>query len=490
MSARRESVKDLAPLQTSDPKNLAKKRYSVREFSYVSSTVSWNTVNLSDDYNCVRKLGEGGQAAAFLLSDVHFPEAMVVAKIYRDTPSIREMVTNEIKVLKHLNRDGCKSFLLCFQRNFVSPVSGLPQKCKTSFSASDTVLVVVYDYFFGPGTKDLKWLLEVITYNEEDYLEFNERERKRLQDIASTALTPNFVLTLIVTLIRAVAFLHENDVAHLDLKPANVILNMNNGRIQLIDFGIACMEKKCEPLGTPTHMAPEVAKAFGKRQKTVDLLNPKQTSYTKKVFSLSDAIKADAWSIGILIFEYVHGELPYEWSSLDRIMYHIGRASQHEIAQFDSQFPDPDINEVINIIVNGFLQVDPGRRMSVLEAKEILDPLVINEPSSPYSASPLRFAIEESSSRGSPASPNFPGLFGSPSEVSKFPKLSISGISSPARVSFDSPSSPLSPSISSAFPSSYDFSILSARRSKGARASERRERQSSLPSPSSPHFLI
>ena len=401
----------LSPLQTLQ----LRKSNSVKSSSFKSSDVDWNVVSMRDHYECVKILGSGAQANAYLLSDKHLPNTQVVAKIYRNTPSNMETVTNEIKVLKLLNFDGCKPFLLCFQQNFISKVSDLPTVCTNIKQlAENTVLVVVYDYFFGKGTIDFQKLMSYIDLDEEDLDSLPKEENERIMRIQDLATSPDYQLTLILTLIKSVAYLHEKHVAHMDLKPANVILNIESGRIQLIDFGMSCMENMCAPAGTATHMSPEIIKNHGKTQEiTRDPISrrtvPERTK-TNKVLSIRSAMLADAWSIGVLIFQYVHGTRPFIFKvdNEQSLLYKVSHAVQTDIYLFNLEHPDSDVNEAINTVINGFLQVDPEQRMSVLEAKEILEPLMGKEPSSPkslHSASPLRSSFF--SSPNSPTSPSF-----------------------------------------------------------------------------------
>lgn len=387
--------------------NRLRRTHSVKDTSYVSPTVVWDTANFNDHYSCVRRLGKGAQASAYILSDIHLPTKQVVAKIYPDDSRNRELVTNEIKVLKHLNRNGCKPFLLCFQRNFVCPVKSVNEACKDVYTlGTPNALVVVYDYFFGQGTQDLATLLKILAYTQEDYEEMPPNERFYTSDIATHIAQPEVQLQIILTLIRCVAYLHENNVAHMDIKPANVVVNVRSGRIQLIDFGISCMESECVPLGTPTHMAPEMVRLHGKKKtilNSLGLSSSRGSSETSRVLSLENAMKADAWSIGVLLFELVHGQFPYDFS-MDGLLYKIGRAQQSDIYLANFDHPNSDVSTSVSAIIDGFLNVDATKRLSVLDARDALAPLMdtVLSPSSPM-ASPL------SPFTPSPISPGFPG---------------------------------------------------------------------------------
>lgn len=82
-------------------------------------------------------------------------------------------------------------------------------------------------------------------------------------------------------LIEAVDFMHQHGVAHLDLKPQNVLIPVGRGRLSLIDFNRSVRvngvgSKFSGVVGTFGYMAPEVAADEGRYS----------------------AIRADLWSCG------------------------------------------------------------------------------------------------------------------------------------------------------------------------------------------------
>eukprot|EP01022_Parablepharisma_sp_SALTPOND_P015973 TRINITY_DN2296_c0_g1_i1.p6 TRINITY_DN2296_c0_g1~~TRINITY_DN2296_c0_g1_i1.p6 ORF type:complete len:199 (+),score=16.95 TRINITY_DN2296_c0_g1_i1:4892-5488(+) len=104
-------------------------------------------------------------------------------------------------------------------------------------------------------------------------------------------------------LLEAVRYMHDNGVVHRDLKPENVMLELseNKERIQsvkIIDFGLSRVilpgELMLEQCGTLTYIAPEVLLKYG---------------YGKEV---------DLWSIGIILYYILRGQLPYD--AKDRMM--------------------------------------------------------------------------------------------------------------------------------------------------------------------------
>ena len=87
--------------------------------------------------------------------------------------------------------------------------------------------------------------------------------------------------------------LNREDVIHRDLKPANILMTREN-KIKLADFGLARKidTNSEDPLmkthvGTPYYKAPEIYHQLG---------------YTENV---------DLWSLGIMLFQMVAGQLPF-----------------------------------------------------------------------------------------------------------------------------------------------------------------------------------
>ncbi|KAF8440319.1 hypothetical protein L210DRAFT_3539271, partial [Boletus edulis BED1] len=62
---------------------------------------------------------------------------------------------------------------------------------------------------------------------------WNERTRSRLK-------FPNAQLwSVALQLVEAVAFMHEHNVTHMDLKPQNAIIPTEGGRLSIIDFSVS-----------------------------------------------------------------------------------------------------------------------------------------------------------------------------------------------------------------------------------------------------------
>lgn len=145
----------------------------------------------------------------------------------------------------------------------------------TRISASFTHphLIRAYETVAGP---EPYVVLETLT--GETLARLLERRRRRL---AATDLA-----LLGVQLCSAVHYLHGRGLLHLDLKPANVVIDCR--RVKLLDLSIACPPGPGRPgIGTAGYLAPEQARG-----------GPLTTA-------------TDVWGIGITLYEAATGDPPF-----------------------------------------------------------------------------------------------------------------------------------------------------------------------------------
>ena len=93
---------------------------------------------------------------------------------------------------------------------------------------------------------------------------------------------PDDVVSLCLQFIEGVAFLHQHNVAHCDLKPGNVVVDTRSEskvspRLFIIDFGLALFVKSEETMkngwcGTPQWIAPELGSRNGPTQRYSPIL--------------------------------------------------------------------------------------------------------------------------------------------------------------------------------------------------------------------------
>jgi serine/threonine-protein kinase len=145
------------------------------------------------------------------------------------------------------------------------------------------------------------------------------------------------LLDILAQTADALDYAHNHEVIHRDIKPANIML-LENDKIKVTDFGIAkavsdSKTKSGVVLGTPNYMSPEQ-------------INGQDLDGRSDIFSL-----------GVVFFELLTGQLPFGGSSLANLFYRITHGKHPSPRQFNPRVPIP-----VEQILDKILEKTPDKR--------------------------------------------------------------------------------------------------------------------------------
>ena len=123
------------------------------------------------------------------------------------------------------------------------------------------------------------------------------------QLLRTRKLTPEEALTIVPPLCDALQFAHDRGIVHRDIKPENLLLD-KAGRVKVADFGIAKM------LGTATSGGSTAGPAAQEDATQAAVGTPNYSAPEQKTDPQRVDSRADIYSLGVVFYEMLTGELP------------------------------------------------------------------------------------------------------------------------------------------------------------------------------------
>lgn len=178
-------------------------------------------------------------------------------------------------------------------------------------------------------------------------------------------LTTSVAADYLLQACEAIGEAHAAGIVHRDLKPSNLFLAKQRDRRQIIkvlDFGISKLDdKKAAPitqtatmLGSPHYMSPE-----------------------QLVSSKSVDARSDIWALGVILYELVSGQRPFEADTMPEI---VGKILQNAPIPLSTLVPGLS-PEVERIVARCLANAPEKRYASVAELAAALRPLASDDAS-------------------------------------------------------------------------------------------------------------
>ena len=213
------------------------------------------------NYEVKSSLGEGGMGKVYFAVDTQTKRKVAIKSLHQHLVNIKELRARfelEVKIMSLLEHNGIVRF---------------------------------YHY-----VEDEKGLFLIMEFVEGTTLDKYIRNG-RLSEMGAVPIMND--------ILDAIAYAHEKGVVHRDIKPSNILIS-NDGKVKILDFGIAKILYDEGNILTKT----------GVRIGTVVYMSPEQVQCKE-----SD-IRSDIYSLGVTFFQMLTGKSPYD-----------GMANEYEITK-------------------------------------------------------------------------------------------------------------------------------------------------------------
>jgi TolB-like protein/tRNA A-37 threonylcarbamoyl transferase component Bud32/Tfp pilus assembly protein PilF len=171
--------------------------------------------------------------------------------------------------------------------------------------------------------------------------------------IASRLLPLSEAVNIAVQMAEGLNEAHKNEIIHRDIKSANIMVT-NDGIVKIVDFGLAKLKGQTSLTSEGTTMG------------TVDYMSPEQAAGQQADH------RSDIWSLGVVLYEMVTGQLPFKGEHPQSVIYSIMNEEPQPLTPLRTGVPME-----LERIVNKALSKDPSKRYQhvddmVVELRELL----------------------------------------------------------------------------------------------------------------------
>ena len=169
------------------------------------------------------------------------------------------------------------------------------------------------------------------------------------------------LVEVIIQVARALEYAHAYGVIHRDIKPENILVGPF-GEVLLLDWGLAKVwnregsNQDIVPPDRDDGLEMELSiTQHGKLQGTIAFMSPEQVERSPTI----DA-RTDLYSLGVVLYEILSGQLPAQGSRVDEVIDQI----IHGVPAKPSELTRWRVPKQLEALTMACLEKDPERRIS------------------------------------------------------------------------------------------------------------------------------
>ncbi len=160
---------------------------------------------------------------------------------------------------------------------------------------------------------------------------------------SGTGIPVNQAIDWTLKIAQGLQAAHARNIIHRDIKPENVMLTAD-GHLKIMDFGLAKLKSNVTITKTGTSLG------------TLSYMSPEQTQ------ALPADHRSDLWSLGVVMFEMLTGDLPFKAEHEAGLLYLIVNEEAPAPSALDRRIPHP-----VDAVVKKMLNKDRALRYQSME---------------------------------------------------------------------------------------------------------------------------
>ena len=179
---------------------------------------------------------------------------------------------------------------------------------------------------------------EVGEHEGQTFIAMEYVKGESLRDRIKQQLAPNESIELISQVCDGLSKAHKADIVHRDIKPENIMID-EDGRVRILDFGLAKLKNVSKLTQTATTLG------------TLNYISPEQLQ------GLEVDARSDIWSVGVVLYEMITGQLPFKGDYEAAVSYAILSEEPEPLARYKT-----GVSDELQRIVDKALRKDVNTR--------------------------------------------------------------------------------------------------------------------------------